>query len=96
MAASPHELAAALANRLQAVAPEQLRIRAEGADVVVVFPDGAEAAEGACRILGDNDGRSLTDKVSTAVRQVTSGTQDSIVRSFGAPWQAPAWRVRRR
>jgi hypothetical protein len=86
MNVSSHDLAAALAERLNEVAPGGLSVRSAGASIEVV--SGAQAVGGspALEIIDENDDRSLQDRVETATRAVLSGVQDVIIENIREPW----------
>lgn len=84
--ASSRKFAAALATSLDEVAPENVRVFAEGSDVVVATDTERIGAAGAAAILDDADERSPTERIETAARAVLNGVQDYIVDEIRRPW----------
>lgn len=86
MPASSRSLAAALASRLDSVVPPGLTVRADG-DRVSVY-DGAKILGGsaAAVLVGDQDGRSVEDRIETASRAVLDGVQDVVAEWLTEPW----------
>lgn len=84
--ASSRALAAELAVRLARVAPEGVRMGAEGTDVVVDGGSGCISGSGATVLLDEEDDRSFAESLETAARAVLSGVQDVIVEEIQRPW----------
>jgi hypothetical protein len=82
---TPHELAEALAVRLDDVLPEGLRVRADGDRVVVLRGDQVLGASAAPRIIdGDTSGRQL----ATATYATINAVQDVVAEELTTPWPA--------
>lgn len=86
MRASSPRLASALASRLDSKVPDDIVVRADGTNVIVVHGDREFGASGATQIVDDEDGRSLAERVETVVRAVLSGVQDCVVEELTEPW----------
>lgn len=84
-AVSSRDLAAALAARLDAVAPAGLRVIANGPEVTVYRED---------RVVGGSSASSILDEssderhVETAGRSTISGIQDVFAEELTEPWPA--------
>lgn len=86
-AVSSHELAAALAARLDDLAPEGLRVLADGEQITVrrgASVLGGSAAPGILDEGGDDR------QVETAARSTISAVQDVFAEELRSPWPAAA------
>ena len=89
MVALSHRLAAAMASRLASVIPRPLTVRANGEAVNVyteAAPSKALGGSAAAAIVEDDDGRTLDEKIETAVLAILSGVQDSVAEELREPW----------
>ncbi|MGI8332415.1 hypothetical protein ACRYCC_20790 [Actinomadura scrupuli] len=97
MPASSHDLAAALAARLGPVLPSGLTVRADGDRVSVHSGETEVGGSAAAALIGDEDGRSVEEKIETASRAVLGGVQDAVAEWLTEPWPeglaAPGARV---
>jgi hypothetical protein len=89
MNVSSHNLAVDISDRLNGLVPESLSIGfANGA--IEVYSDGQMVGRSpALDIIDENDGRSVTAKVETAVQATLSGIQDVIIEDIRGPWPGP-------
>lgn len=86
MAASSRDLAAALADRLNQIVPDGFTVRSDGVSVNV-YHDGQDlGGSPALEILADRDGRSVDEKIETAVQAVLSDLQDRVIEARKGPW----------
>jgi len=92
MDASSPELAAALAGRLNEIVPAGFSVRAEGDSVNVYQDDRDLGGSPALEILADPDGRSVDEKIETAVCAVLSDVQDRIIEARQGPWPGESGR----
>ena len=89
---SPERFAAAVADRLNAVVPRGLSVRAEGTTVSLYAPSwwpGSSAAE----IVTDDDDRSIVDRAETAARTILNAMQDVVMESTREQWPRPTGAV---
>jgi hypothetical protein len=90
MRASSRKLALALAERLGEILPPPLVVRALG-DCLEVQADGTGwGGSAAAAIVEEEDGRSLAERVETAVRAILSGVQDAAAEYLTLPWPLDA------
>ncbi|GAA2569748.1 hypothetical protein GCM10010210_51770 [Pseudonocardia hydrocarbonoxydans] len=82
---SSHDLARAIASRLDAVAPRGLRVTDEGASVRVLRGGAWIGGSAAPEIV---TGRADERRVETAARAVISGVQDVFAEVLAEPWPA--------
>ena len=82
---SPDLFAAAIAARLATVVPEGLSVRVEGS-VVGVYDPSWWGGSGAADILGDEDGRSIVERVETAAYSIMNSAQDVVMESTREQW----------
>jgi hypothetical protein len=82
---SPDRFAQAIAAWLDAVVPRGLSVRADGAAVIVYdpIPWGESVA---AEILGDDDDRSVAERLETAARAIMCSAQDEIMESTREQW----------
>jgi len=86
MDVSSRELAADLADRLNQIVPTDFTVRSEGIRVDV-YQDGRDlGGSPALVILAERDGRSVDEKIETAVQAVLSDVQDRIIEACKGPW----------
>ena len=86
MDVSSRELAADLADRLNQIVPAGFTVRSEGIRVNV-YQDGRDlGGSPALVILAERDGRSVDEKIETAVLAVLSDIQDRIIEACKGPW----------
>lgn len=87
MAVSSHKLAAALADRLNAVVPSRFRLSSMGPDVHFADGDQLVGISKAPSIVDDfEDGRSPEERVENVARVVMSLVQDYVMRGLTEPW----------
>jgi hypothetical protein len=84
---SPERFAAAVAERLNAVVPRGLSVRAEGTTVSLYDPSRWPASS-AAEILTDHD-RSIVERAETAARSILNATQDVVMESTKEQWPSP-------
>ncbi len=82
---SPNRFAAAVAERLNAVVPDGLTVRADGSAVGVYDPALCGGCYGA-EIFGKEDGRPIVELVETAAWAIMNGIQDVIMESIREQW----------
>jgi len=86
MDVSSRDLAADLADRLNRIVPPGFTVRSEGIRLNV-YQDGRDlGGSPALVILAERDGRSMDEKVETAVHAVLSDIQDRIIEACKGPW----------
>jgi hypothetical protein len=85
---SPERFAAAVAERLNAVVPRGLSVRAEGTTVTLYDPSWWPASS-AAEIVSDDDDRSIVQRAETAARSILNATQDVIMESTREQWPPP-------
>jgi hypothetical protein len=90
MSVRSHNIAAALAERLSEVAPPGISLRPYGAEIQVRQDERVVGSAPALEIIDDDDGRSLPDRLETAVRAALAGIQDVIMESLHDPWPEPS------
>jgi hypothetical protein len=73
-------------SRLNEVIPPRVSVRANGVAVDVYGERGNRAASGAGVIVGDDDGRSLEERVEIAARSILNGAQDAIMELLREQW----------
>jgi hypothetical protein len=84
---SSHDLAEALACRLDEVAPARITVRAQGPDVAVLHNGQVVGISGAPAILETIEAlREPRENLETAVRATLSGVQDYIADATTEPW----------
>ena len=88
MAALSHRLAAALAARLDKVAPDSFAVRARGETVDVYSGEILLGGSTAATIVEDDDDRTLARKLESAVYSVLDIIQDCISEHLREPWPA--------
>jgi hypothetical protein len=86
MAALSPKLAAALAERLNAVVPKPLAVRREGTMVNVYNGLHLEGGTPASEIVDDNDGRSLAELARVASSAVVNRVQDMVAEALTEQW----------
>ena len=86
MHASSRKLAIALTERIGEVVPAPLTLRAEGSGVSLYADGELIGGSDAASIVDDQDSRTFSERVETAVRAVLSGVQDSILRYLRVEW----------
>jgi hypothetical protein len=85
-AALSRDVAAALAERLDEIAPEGVTVRATGTRVQVVVGGRVVGWSSAAAIL-DEDGEGLPEeRVGSVAAAVISGVQDEITEALTEPW----------
>lgn len=89
MNVSSRNLAVDISERLNGFAPGSLSIGyADGA--IEVYAGGQVVGRSpALDIIDENDGRSVTDRIETAVQATLSGIQDVIIEDIHGPWPGP-------
>ncbi len=88
MAASSRDLAAALAERLNEVAPAGVTVRATGTEVEVI-QDGRVVGGSSAAVSLDMDGEGLPEeRIGSIAAAVISGVQDEITEALTEPWPA--------
>jgi len=85
---SPERFAAAVADRLDAIMPRGLSVRAEGTTVSLYDPS-CWPASSAAEIMTDDDDRSIVERVETAARSILNATQDVVMESTREQWPRP-------
>src|SRR6266487_81462 len=85
---SPERFAAAVADRLNAVVPRGLSVRAEGTTDSLYDPSWWPASSAAV-IVTDDDDRSLVERAETAARSILNATQDVVMESMREQWPRP-------
>ena len=89
---SPERLARAMADRLDAVMPAPVRVRAEGTVVGIIWPSRAWLGGSAASELvadpadEDEDGTPAADQLTTAAWAILSGVQDQVAEALREPW----------
>lgn len=86
MAASSHKVAAALAERLNAVVPRPLIVRAEGSSVNVYNGSRLEGGTPASEIVDDDDGRSFAERLHVVSSAVVNRVQDIVAEASAQQW----------
>lgn len=75
--ASSHRLAWALSSRLNSIIPCTMKVRDDGANVVLLVGEREIGGSAAAAILDDDDDRDFAERARTAVEAVlTSGVRD--------------------
>jgi len=88
--ASPDRFAAAMAARLTGVVPSGVTVRSSGVSVdVYAGADDRHASAGAT-IIGDEDGRSLAERIETAAWAILNGAQDGVMEILREQWPIAA------
>lgn len=86
MPAPSHRLARALADRLGEVLPPPFTVQAEGGGLALYLDGAPTGGNHATRILDEEDGRTLAEKVETAAWADLSGIQDCVSRDLASQW----------
>jgi hypothetical protein len=89
MNVSSHNLAVDIAERLNDFAPDGLSIGSVGKAIEVYSGDRMIGGSPALGIIDENDDRSVTAKIETAVRAALDGIQDVIIEDIHRPWPGP-------
>src|SRR5205814_3863257 len=88
--ASPDRFAAEMAARLAEVVPSGFTVRSNGVSVDVYGgADDRHASAGAI-IVGDEDGRSLAERIETAAWSILNGAQDGVMEILREQWPIAA------
>ena len=91
LSVSSHDLAAALADRLDELAPPGINVDARGADLVVLHDGHVVGISGAPAILETVEAlREPRENLETAVRAALAGVQDYIAQTTTEPWPGTA------
>jgi len=91
LSVSSHELAVALARRLNQVVPAGIDVHVQGADLVVLHNGHVVGTSGAPAILETVEAlREPGENLETAVRAALSGVQDYIADVTTEPWPGTA------
>ena len=84
---SSHDLAVALARRLGEVAPAEVTVRVQEADLVVLHAGRVVGVSGAPAILETVEAlQEPAENLETAVRAALSAVQDYIAEATTEPW----------
>ena len=75
-----------MAARLNAVVPSGLLVRSDGPSIGLFTGTDIWGGSIAAEIIADDDGRSLAEKVETAVLAILEGIQDDIMESSKEQW----------
>jgi hypothetical protein len=89
MNVSSRNLAIDISGRLNDFAPEGLSISSTNGAIEVYSGGQMVGGSPALDIIEENDGRSVTDRVETAVQATLSGIQDVIIEDIHGPWPGP-------
>jgi hypothetical protein len=89
MNVSSHNLAIDISGRLNDFAPEGLSIGSANGAIEVYSGGQMVGSSPALDIIDENDGRSVTDRVETAVQATLSGIQDVIIEDIHGSWPGP-------
>jgi hypothetical protein len=90
MRVSSHSLAGALAERIGAILPLGISIRAVGSSLDLYADERWLGSNGAASILDDTDDRVFRERVETIGRAVLSGVQDLVVDELTTQWPSDA------
>jgi hypothetical protein len=82
---SPEQFAAAVAKRLETILPKPVSVRVHGSDIGLYDPKDWGRSHIAV-IVGEEDGRSLVERVETASRSILSFAQDMVMESSREQW----------
>src|SRR5205823_5608404 len=85
---SPERFAAAVADRLNAVVPRSISVRAEVTTICLCDTSWRQASS-AAKIVTDDDDRSLVERAETAARSILNATQDVVMESTREQWPHP-------
>jgi hypothetical protein len=86
MNVSSHNLAVDISGRLNDFAPDGLSIGFANGAIEVYSGGQMVGGSPALDIIDENDDRSVTDRVETAVQATLSGIQDVIIEDIHRPW----------
>jgi hypothetical protein len=86
--ASSHRLAWALSSRLNSIIPSTMKVRHDGANVVLLVGEREIGGSAAATILDDDDDRDFAERARTAVEAVLSGVQDVVIEELKGGWPA--------
>lgn len=86
MNVSSRKLAAVLAERIGSIVPSGLSLRSEESNIEVRSGGQVLGGSAALEIIGDEDGRSLSERIETAARSALSAIQDVIIETTHRPW----------
>jgi hypothetical protein len=89
MNVSSRNLAIDISDRLNDFVPEDLSISSANGAIEVYSGGQMVGGSPALDIIEENDGRSVTDRVETAVQSTLSGIQDVIIEDIHGPWPGP-------
>jgi hypothetical protein len=86
-AATSHEFASALAERLNAVAPAEFSVAADDVDVVMTYRGQWVGSTGMAELVESSENLDhLPDNLATAAEAIMASVQDWIADSTGRPW----------
>jgi len=88
MRASSRRFARALAERLGEVVPAPLTVSAHGSDISLYAAAVLQGGSASARLLDEEDGRSLAERMQLAVRGVLDGIQDCVMEYLREEWPA--------
>jgi hypothetical protein len=88
--ASPERFAAAMAARLTRVVPSGFTVRSNGVSVDVYGAADDRHASAGATIIGDEDGRSLAERIQTAAWAILEGAQDGVMEILRQQWPIAA------
>lgn len=90
--AGSRDLAEALAGGLSQIVPDGFTVLSDNSDVVVYSGGRSLCGSAALAIIDADDGRTLQEKIETAVIAAVTGVQDCIIEALQGPWPGKSTR----